>query len=92
MKEQVSSIFLVLYTQTIEHLSSFFRKTNIRIHCYFFFCILTFILLGKWNPINSSDVYKENWFHGKISREEVRIYPREYNIYYWVYFPRLNFY
>jgi len=24
----------------------------------------------KWNTMNSIDVYKENWFHGKISREE----------------------
>ncbi|CAF0931299.1 unnamed protein product [Adineta steineri] len=24
----------------------------------------------KWNTMNSSDVYKEDWFHGKISRED----------------------
>ncbi len=27
--------------------------------------------LGKWNPMNSQDVYKEKWFHGKIGRDEV---------------------
>ncbi|CAF4601478.1 unnamed protein product [Rotaria sp. Silwood1] len=25
---------------------------------------------GRWNTVKDSDVYKENWFHGKISREE----------------------
>jgi len=25
---------------------------------------------GKWNTMKTSDVYKEKWFHGKISREE----------------------
>jgi hypothetical protein len=38
-----------------------------------FFFILIFILLGKSNTKNSSDVYKESWFHGKISREDVII-------------------
>jgi hypothetical protein len=36
-----------------------------------FLSVLIFILLGKWNTMNSSDVYNENWFHGKINREEV---------------------
>ncbi|CAF3480703.1 unnamed protein product [Rotaria sordida] len=25
---------------------------------------------GRWDIMNNLDVYKENWFHGKISREE----------------------
>ncbi len=27
--------------------------------------------LGQWDPITNPDVYKEKWFHGKISRDEV---------------------
>jgi hypothetical protein len=34
---------------------------------------MEFYLLGKWNTMNSSDIDKENWFHGKITREEVSL-------------------
>lgn len=37
---------------------------------YVFFFLFT---QDATNSINCQDVYKENWFHGKISREEVRI-------------------
>lgn len=41
-----------------------------------FFCssyvLFAKFLLGKWNTMKTSDVYKEKWFHGKISREEVK--------------------
>ena len=30
--------------------------------------------LGQWDSINNPDVYKEKWFHGKISRDEVSRY------------------
>ena len=30
------------------------------------------LFLGQWDPIPTNpDVYKEKWFHGKISRDEV---------------------
>ncbi|CAF4550716.1 unnamed protein product [Rotaria socialis] len=28
---------------------------------------------GNWNTTNSSDVYKERWFHGKISRDDAEL-------------------
>ncbi|CAF0962217.1 unnamed protein product [Adineta steineri] len=28
---------------------------------------------GKWNTMNSPDVYKEKWFHGKIGRDEAEL-------------------
>jgi hypothetical protein len=39
--------------------------------------VTLFYHLGKWNPMNSQDVYKEKWFHGKIGRDEVNMINRK---------------
>jgi hypothetical protein len=51
------------YLQSIEHLSGLI---------YSLMSSLCFPLAGKWANTNSADIYKEKWFHGKISREEVQ--------------------
>lgn len=50
--------------------------------------------VGQWeNPTNSPDVYKEKWFHGKISRDEVRLEINEWmNEWIMKFLSRLNFY
>ena len=68
-------IYIYIYMQSIICLSDFCRKINVNNFIRFSFCFLflnfDLHLSGKWKATNNLNVYQEDWFHGKMSREEV---------------------